>query len=199
VRANLDNRVVIDEVPIGGHVGPSIRFFMASFSDGRLKRGRRVLESGAQDRRRAPLFLLLSRVLKIVVVCHSSYSDRRRVSLWMTMFRTGIACLSGTSCRRSTMPWVHKDESQCFPLPSAPLSTSSRQIFGVGSERTHGIRFVLDMHEILFFSIWWWSSISIRVVCQITGTCRGLSNTIFLNLIYLGYNNICVMELCCLL
>jgi hypothetical protein len=115
VRANLDNRVVIDEVPIGGHVGPSIRFFMASFSDGRLKRGRRVLESGAQDRRRAPLFLLLSRVLKIVVVCHSSYSDRRRVSLWMTMFRTGIACLSGTSCRRSTMPWVHKDESQRFP------------------------------------------------------------------------------------
>jgi hypothetical protein len=39
VRANLDDRVVIDEVPIGGHVGPSIKFFVTSFSDGRLKHG----------------------------------------------------------------------------------------------------------------------------------------------------------------
>jgi hypothetical protein len=68
VRANPDDRVVADEVPIGGRVGPSIRFFVASFSDDRLKRGRRVLESGAQDHHRAPLFLLLSQVLKIVVV-----------------------------------------------------------------------------------------------------------------------------------
>jgi hypothetical protein len=81
VRANPDDRVVVDEVPIGGHVRPSIRFFIASFSDGRLKCGRRVLESGAQDRRHAPLFLLLSRVLKIVVVHRSSYSDRRCVPL----------------------------------------------------------------------------------------------------------------------
>jgi hypothetical protein len=79
--ANPDDRVVVDEVPIGGHIGPSIRFFIASFSDGRLKCGRRVLESGAQDRRHTPLFLLLSRVLKIVVVHRSSYSDRRRVPL----------------------------------------------------------------------------------------------------------------------
>jgi hypothetical protein len=79
--ANPDDRVVVDEVPIGGHIGPSIRFFIASFSDGRLKCGRRVLESGAQDRRHAPLFLLLSRVLKIVVVHRSSYSDRRCVPL----------------------------------------------------------------------------------------------------------------------
>jgi hypothetical protein len=43
VRANSDDRVVVDEVPIGGRVGPSIRFFVASFSDGRLKRGCRVL------------------------------------------------------------------------------------------------------------------------------------------------------------
>jgi hypothetical protein len=34
VRANLDDRVVVDEVLIGGRVGPSIRFFVASFSDG---------------------------------------------------------------------------------------------------------------------------------------------------------------------
>jgi hypothetical protein len=47
VRANLDDWVVVDEVPIGGRVGPSIRFFVTRFSDGRLKRGRRVLESGA--------------------------------------------------------------------------------------------------------------------------------------------------------
>jgi hypothetical protein len=79
VRANPDDRVVVDEVPIGGHVGPSIRFFVASFSDGRLKHGRRVLEPGAQDRRRVPLFLLLSRVLKIVIVHCSSYSDHHRV------------------------------------------------------------------------------------------------------------------------
>jgi hypothetical protein len=71
VRANADDQVVVDEVPIGGRVGPSIRFFVASFSDGRLKRGRRVLESGAQDHSRAPLFLLLSQVLKIIIVCRS--------------------------------------------------------------------------------------------------------------------------------
>jgi hypothetical protein len=81
VRANPDDRVVVDEVSIDGCVGPSIRFFVAGFSHGRLKRGRRVLESGAQNRRRAPLFLLLSRVLKIVIVHLSSYSDHRRVSL----------------------------------------------------------------------------------------------------------------------
>jgi hypothetical protein len=79
--ANPDDQIVVDEVPIGGHVGPSIRFFIASFSNGRLKCGRRVLESGAQDCRHTPLFLLLSRVLKIVVVCHSSYSDHHRVPL----------------------------------------------------------------------------------------------------------------------
>jgi hypothetical protein len=81
VRANPDDQVVIDEVPIGGRVGPLIRFFVASFSNGRLKRGRRVLESGAQDCRRAPLFLLLRWLLKIVVVHRSSYSDHRRVLL----------------------------------------------------------------------------------------------------------------------
>jgi hypothetical protein len=39
VRANPDDRVVVDEVLIGGRVGLSIRFFVASFFDGRLKRG----------------------------------------------------------------------------------------------------------------------------------------------------------------
>jgi hypothetical protein len=81
VRTNLDDRVVIDEVSIGGRVEPSIRFFIASFSDGRLKYGRRVLESGAQDHRRTPLFLLLSQGLKIIIVRRSSYSDYCRVPL----------------------------------------------------------------------------------------------------------------------
>jgi hypothetical protein len=83
VRANSDDQLVIVEVPIGGRVEPLIRFFVASFSDGRLKRGRRVLELGDQDRHRAPLFLLLSRLFKIVVVRRSSYSDRRRASLFL--------------------------------------------------------------------------------------------------------------------
>jgi hypothetical protein len=81
VRANPDDRVVIDELLLGGRVGPSIRFFVASFSDGRLKHGHQVLESGAQDHRRALLFLLLSQVLKIIIMRRSSYSDHRRVPL----------------------------------------------------------------------------------------------------------------------
>jgi hypothetical protein len=79
--ANSDDQVVVDEVPIGSRVVPSIRFFVASLSDGHFKRGRRVLESGAQDRCRAPLFLLLSRMLKIIVVHHFSYSDHCHVPL----------------------------------------------------------------------------------------------------------------------
>jgi hypothetical protein len=68
VRVKPDDRVVINKVLIGDLVGLSIRFFVASFSDDRLIRGRRVLESGAQDHHHVPLFLLLSRVLKIIVV-----------------------------------------------------------------------------------------------------------------------------------
>jgi hypothetical protein len=76
VRANLDDRVVVDEVSIGGHVGPSIRFFVASFFwwpletwspsswIGCARSSPRttllIVESGAQDRRRAPLFLFRS-------------------------------------------------------------------------------------------------------------------------------------------
>jgi hypothetical protein len=60
VRANPDDRVVVDEVSIGGRVRPSIGSVIAGFSDGHLKRGRRVLESGAQDHCRVPLFLFRS-------------------------------------------------------------------------------------------------------------------------------------------
>jgi hypothetical protein len=87
VRANPDDWIVIDEVSIGGRVGPSTRFFVASFSDGRLKHGHRVLESGAQDHHRASLFLLLSRVLKIVAVRRSSYSEHRRAPLFLLLNR----------------------------------------------------------------------------------------------------------------
>jgi hypothetical protein len=93
-----------------------------------------IVESGAQDRHHAPLFLLLNRVLKIVVVCRSSYSDHRRVPLWMTTFRTGIACPSGTSrhrCHEFT-----RTNLSASPLSGAPLSTSGRQIFRVWSEGT---------------------------------------------------------------
>jgi hypothetical protein len=69
VRANPNDRVVVDEVPIGGRVGPSIRSVVADFSDDCLKHGCQAFESGAQDHRRAPLFLLLSQVLKIVDMC----------------------------------------------------------------------------------------------------------------------------------
>jgi hypothetical protein len=79
VRANPNDWVVVDEVSIGGRVGPSTIFFVDSFSDGWLKHGHQVLESGAQDHRRAPLFLLLSRVLKIIVVhrCEWQLSEQK--------------------------------------------------------------------------------------------------------------------------
>jgi hypothetical protein len=87
VRVNPDDRVVIDEVPIGGHVRPSIRSVVASCQTTvwnvvaeflRLRGNsnpivvvRRAFCSWvAQDRRHTPLFLLLSRMLKIVVVRH---------------------------------------------------------------------------------------------------------------------------------
>jgi hypothetical protein len=57
VRANPDDRVVIDEVPIGGHIRPSI----GSVIDGCLTTAWNMVAE------------FLSRVLKIVVAHHSSY------------------------------------------------------------------------------------------------------------------------------
>jgi hypothetical protein len=123
VRTNPDDRVVIDEVPIGGRVGPSIGFVVA----GCLTAAWNVV---------AEFLRLRGNSKPIVVVRHTSYSwagcsrssscttllivelgaqDHRRVPLWITTFRTETACLSGTSRHRSTMSWVHKDESQHFP------------------------------------------------------------------------------------
>jgi hypothetical protein len=134
VRANPNDWVVVDEVSIGGRVGSSIGSVIAGCLTAiwnvvaeflRLRGNSKpiiivrrascswagcsrssscttllIVEPGAQDYRRAPLFLLLSRVLKIVAV--------RRCEWWHSE-------LELHACRRSTMPWVHKDESQRFP------------------------------------------------------------------------------------
>jgi hypothetical protein len=123
VRANPDDRVVIDEVPIVGCVGPSIRSVIA----GCLTATWNVVVEFLRHRGNSK---------PIVVVHHASCSwagcsrlslcttllivepgaqDRRRVPLWMTTFWTWTACPSGTSHCRSMMPWVRKDESQRFP------------------------------------------------------------------------------------
>jgi hypothetical protein len=75
VRANPDDQVVVDEVPIGGRGGSSIRFFVASFlwpletwspsswvgcSRSSPRTTLLIIEPGAQDHRRAPLFLFRS-------------------------------------------------------------------------------------------------------------------------------------------
>jgi hypothetical protein len=124
LRDNLEDRVVIDGVPIGGRVGPSIESIIA----GCLTAAWNMVAE----------FLRLRGNLNskpIIIVCHASCSwvgcsrsslcttllivesgaqDRRCVPLWMTIFRTGTACPSGTSHHRSTMPWVYKHESQCL-------------------------------------------------------------------------------------
>jgi hypothetical protein len=123
VRTNPDDRVVIDEVSIGGRVGPSIGSVVA----GCLTAAWNVV---------AEFLSLWGNSKPIVVVRRTSYSwagcsrsswcttllivepgaqNHRRAPLWITTFRTGTACLSETSRRRFTMSWVHKDESQHFP------------------------------------------------------------------------------------
>jgi hypothetical protein len=92
VRTNPNDRVVIDEVLIGGRVRPSIKFFAASFSDGRLKRGRRILESGAQD---------LSRTTLLIVELGAQ--DRRRALLFL--FRlSSCAAVNNDIPNRNCMP-----------------------------------------------------------------------------------------------
>jgi hypothetical protein len=123
VRANLNDQVVIDEVPIGGRVGPSIGSIVA----GCLTATWNMV---------AEFWMLRGNSKPIVVVRLASYScvgcsrlsscttllivepgaqDRHRAPLWMVTFWIGTTCLSGTSHRRSMMPWVQKDESQRFP------------------------------------------------------------------------------------
>jgi hypothetical protein len=72
----------------------------------------------------APLFLLLSRVLKIVVFCRREWqrpkqeSHVRQEFLIVDLWR----------------PEFTMTNLSAFPLPGVPLSMSHRQIFEVGSE-----------------------------------------------------------------
>jgi hypothetical protein len=74
------------------------------------------------DGRRAPLFLLLSRALKIVIFFHREWQESqvRRELLVVDPQR----------------PEFTRMNLSASPLPGVPLSTSYRQIFGVGSEET---------------------------------------------------------------
>jgi hypothetical protein len=136
MRANPDDWVVVDEVPIGGHVGAST----GSVVTGCLTTAWNVVVEFLRLRGNSKPIIVVSHASCSWVGCsrrRSSYSDHRRVSLWMTTFRTGTACPSETSRRKSTMSWVHKDESQCSPLPDASLTMFDHQIFRVESEGMH--------------------------------------------------------------
>jgi hypothetical protein len=144
VRANPDDWVVIDEVPIDGHVRPSI----GSVVPGCLIAAWNVVAEFLRFWGNSKPIVVVRRAFCSWVMCSRSLScttllivepgaqDHRRAPLWTMTFQTGTGCPSGASHRRSTMPWVHKDESQRSLLPGVPLSTSGRQIFGVGSEET---------------------------------------------------------------
>jgi hypothetical protein len=144
VRANPNNRVVVDEVPISGHVGPSIGSVIA----GCLTAVWNVIAEFLRLQGNSKLIVVLRRtscswagcsrssLCTTLLIVELGAQDRRHAPLWMMTFRTGTACPLKTSHRRSTIPWVHKDESQCFPLLGAPLSTSGHQIFRVLSKGT---------------------------------------------------------------
>jgi hypothetical protein len=160
LRANPEDWVVVDGVPIGGHVGPSISSVVAGW----LTVAWNVV---------AEFLRLRGNSKPIIIVHHTSYSwaecsrssscttllivepgaqDRRRASLWMMMFRTGTACPSGTSHHRSTMSWVHKHESQhflhswCASVDVVSLDIYSR-IRGNASQRYQS--HVNTRHEVL--------------------------------------------------
>jgi hypothetical protein len=109
-----DDRVVVDEVPIGGHVGPSIGSIVA----GCLTTTWNVVAEFLR-------FWGNSKPIAIVRCASCSWARCSRLSscttllivemdaqhcfrapLWMTMFLTGTACPSETYHHRSTIPWV---------------------------------------------------------------------------------------------
>jgi hypothetical protein len=134
VRANPDDRVVNDEVPISGPVGPSIGSVIA----GCLTAVWNVVDE------------FLSRVLKIVVVHHSSYcwaGCSRLSSCAALLIQIVVVCCSEWQrseqelhARRELLivdPRCHeftRMNLSASPLKGASLSTSGRQIFGVGSK-----------------------------------------------------------------
>jgi hypothetical protein len=160
LRANPEDRVVVDGVPIGVRVRPSIGSVVfdcltaawnvvaeflrlrgnsklivvmrrASCSWARCSRSSScttllVLELGTQDRRHAPLFLLLSRVLKIIIV--------RRYEWWRSekeLHAYQKLLVVDTRCHE----FIRMNLSASLLL-GAPLSMSYRRIFGVGLDGT---------------------------------------------------------------
>jgi hypothetical protein len=83
--------------------------------DGRLKHGRRVLEASMEleaDHRRAPLFLFLNQVLKIVVFSRREWKrSEHELRAHRELFVVD--------------PWSHeftRMNLNAFPLPGTPLS-----------------------------------------------------------------------------
>jgi hypothetical protein len=123
LRANPEDRVVVDGVSISGRVGPSIGSVVA----GCLTTAWNVIAEFLRLRGNSKPIIVVRRAFCSWAGCSRSSScttflivesgaqDCHHAPLWMTTFRTGTACPSGTSRRRSTMLWVHKDESQRFP------------------------------------------------------------------------------------
>jgi hypothetical protein len=97
--------------------------------DGPLKRGRRVFEASMElevDGCHAPLFLLLSQALKIVVFFHREWQHFEQEShVRQKLLVVDLWC-----------PEFTRTNLSASPLPDAPLSMSHRQIFKMGSEKT---------------------------------------------------------------
>jgi hypothetical protein len=94
-----------------------------------LKHGHRVLEALIEleaDRRRVPLFLFLSQVLKMVVFSHHEWERSEHELRARQEFLV-------------VDPWSHEFTRMNLgtsPLPGVPLLMSHHQIFRVGSEGT---------------------------------------------------------------
>jgi hypothetical protein len=123
LRANSYDRVVIDGVPIGGRAGPSIGFVVAGCLTTTWN-GCWVLEASMElkiDRRRAPLFLFLSRVIKIIIFNRHEWQHSGQELDARQKFLIVYP-------RRHEFTRMNLNASL---LPGAPLSTVGRQIFRV--------------------------------------------------------------------
>jgi hypothetical protein len=111
MRANPDDRIVINEVSIGGCLITAWNV-VAEFL--RLRGNSQLI---VVVRRASCSWVGCSRSSSHItlLIVEPGAQDHRCAPLWMTTVRTGTAYPSETSRRRSTMPWVHKDESQRFP------------------------------------------------------------------------------------
>jgi hypothetical protein len=139
VRANPDDRVVIDEIPIGGRVGPSIGFVIA----GCLTADWNVIAK----------FLKLRVNSKPIVVVRRTFCSwagcSRSSSCTALLIQTVVVCHCEwwrseheLHARRELLvvdPRCHevtRTNLSASPLPGASLSPSGRQILRVGSRET---------------------------------------------------------------